>query len=75
MSDLEDACLRLRDHLFGRVRYGIDEPGFLGVGAGELFVYLHASRKKWRGPTPAEWEGYPVTYRYGVGPIVAAVAG
>lgn len=68
MSDLEAAGLALRDHLFGKSVYG---HGFVGVGVSEIIVYLHASKKRWQGQAPTEWNGFPVRYRFDVGRAIA----
>lgn len=66
------ASLRLKQELFGVHR----DAGFIGIvgiadsGDGSMVVYIHARKRDWRKPTPAEWEGYPVLYRFNVGPIV-----
>jgi hypothetical protein len=64
------AALSLKQHLFGIAR----DRGFIGIadtGTGSIIVYAHASKRRWREPMLAEWEGYPVSYRFNVGPIVA----
>ena len=67
MADLGLLAKTLKDHLFG-VGYVLTQaPGFIGVGNGELHVYVHASKGRWHGNKPTEWEGVPVVWHFGVG--------
>lgn len=72
-QSLKEASKRLRAFLFGH-GYSLPSPGFVGFGSGEIHVYLHAKKGRWRGETPNVWEGYPVNWTFGVGKIVAALA-
>jgi len=66
-TELKAATLRLKSHLFG-TRYDL---GFIGIGTNEIVVYVHGSRRQWEKLRVMEWEGFPVRWRYRVGPIVA----
>ncbi len=68
---LKAAAQRLKNALFG-TGYSLPSPGFVGIGGGVIHVYMHATRKAWRGDTPPVWEGFPVNYTFGIGPIIAA---
>lgn len=67
---LKDAARSLREHLFGP-HFGLSDGGFVGIGADHIQIYVHARKRQWRGPIMDTWQGWPVTWRYGVGPIVA----
>lgn len=64
------AALRLKNHLFGSA-HNAGFAGFVGVGADEIIVYVHDSKRAWRDRHITEWEGFAVRWRYNVGPIVA----
>jgi hypothetical protein len=63
-------ALRLKAALFGE-GHSVDAPGFVGVGEREFIVYLHCSKRKWKGSVHETWEGTPVKYKFNIGPIVA----
>lgn len=75
---IEDACSTLEAHLFGYVGMkGVvinREAGNLGIGSDRIFVFVRAPMKQWRGSRPLEWEGWPLEWRFGVGPAKAYVA-
>lgn len=67
LTKLGQACISLKKRLFGTDQ----ELGFIGIGADEIIVYVHGGKRAWKGKQVFEWEGYPVRWRYNVGPIVA----
>lgn len=70
-EELESAARSLRIVLFGEHNH---ELGFVGIGASDIHVYVHAGKKAWAGKHVASWDGYSVTWHYKVGPIVAQTA-
>jgi hypothetical protein len=68
-QELGRASITLREHL--GLRYGAKQDGFVGCAKDGLIVYIQMPKKKWRGAQPTEWAGYPVQWRFGIGPIVA----
>ena len=64
------ASIELKKHL--GLRQGAKQDGFVGCGKDKLIVYVQMTKERWGNrPQPNEWAGYPVTWRFGVGPIVA----
>ena len=64
---LQEAALGLRDYL-NRYCRGLE---FLtGVSEDSILIYVHEKARSWRAPTPKEWEGFPVRWKFGIGPIV-----
>jgi len=62
------ASIELSKHL--GLRQGDKHYGFVGCGKNELIVYIRIPKRQWRGLTPTKWKGYPVQWRFGIGPIV-----
>lgn len=65
--DMGASALRLRK------KYLKDGDGFVAINETEITVYVHAKKKYCAWETPSEWEGYKVMWKFGVGPIVAAM--
>ncbi len=68
-QELGRASIALSKHL--GLRQGSTQSGFVGCGKDELIVYIQMPKRRWRGEQPNRWEGFPVKWRFGIGPIVA----
>ncbi len=68
-DELKGAARSLRLFLFGQ---GQSDLGFVGIGASDIQVFVHAGRRAWMGDKHVmTWEGFSVIWHYKVGPMVA----